>query len=115
MAKKVKKVKKNKYSTGKDQPNNLKNITLFYAQAELDYHELGLLTAYDIEKILSEFLEDSYIQGLKNVLVITGKGQTVKPLVSKLLPKNKYVESFKIAGYFNGQEGAIEVTLVDRL
>ena len=87
----------------------------FLPQAELDFHELGVLTAYDIEKYLNEFLEDCYIAKLKNVLVITGKGNVVRPAVLKLLSelqkKNKFVESFKTAGYFNGQSGAVEVVL----
>lgn len=87
----------------------------FFAQAELDFHNLGVLTSYDIEKHLSEFLEDCFIAKMKEVLVITGKGNVVRPAVLKLLSglskKNQWVESFKTAGYFNGQSGAIEVTL----
>lgn len=87
----------------------------FYAQAELDYHEFGELTQFDIERYLNEFLEDCYIEKLKTVLVITGKGNVVRPAVLKLLSglqkKEKFIESFKTAGYFNGQSGAVEVVL----
>ncbi len=83
----------------------------FPYQAEIDYHNFGILDQYEIEKLLLEFLEDSYISKLKNVLVITGKGKVVRPLVQKLLKGNKFVESFKQAGYYNGQEGAFEVVL----
>lgn len=78
-------------------------------QDRLDYHELGELTSFDIEKYLFDFLEDSYNSGFTKVLVITGKGQVVRPLVQKLLKQNKFVEEFKQAGYFTGQEGAFEV------
>lgn len=94
---------------------NLKNryfiINDFIAQAELDFHEFGELTTYDIEKYLNEFLEDCYISKLQRVLIITGKGKVVRPLVMKLLKINKYVSTFKTAGYFNGQSGALEVEI----
>lgn len=80
-------------------------------QDTLDYHEFGELTSYDIEKYLSDFLEDSYNSNFTKVLVITGKGQVVRPLVQRLLKQNKFVESFKQAGYFTGGEGAFEITL----
>ena len=83
----------------------------FIAEAELDYHEFGQLTPFDIEKILTEFLEDCYIAKYNRVTIITGKGNVVRPLVRKLLKENKFVENFKPAGYFNGQGGAFEVEL----
>ncbi len=86
---------------------------MFISEAELDYHNFGILLPYDVEKILNEFLEDSSIAGYKQVLVITGKGNVVRPLINKLLSRHKLVEKFKQAGYFNGQTGAFEVTLID--
>jgi len=87
------------------------NAFEFIPQAKLDYHEFGILNAYDIEKHLNEFIEDSYISKFTEILIITGKGFVVRPLVNKLLSKNKYVLNFKSAGYFNGQGGAFEVKL----
>lgn len=86
---------------------------MFLADETLDFHELGILDHFDIEKILTEFIENSYNKDHTQVLVITGKGQVVRPLVKKLLEKSKYVEEFRYAGYFNGQSGAFEVTLKD--
>lgn len=83
----------------------------FIADSELDFHGRGLLNEFDIERILNEFIENEYTAGKNYLLVITGKGKVVRPLVKKLLAHNKYVTSFKQAGYFNGQEGAFEVTL----
>jgi DNA-nicking Smr family endonuclease len=83
----------------------------FISDSELDFHDFGILTEYEIEVILNNYIEDSYFLNLKYLLIITGKGKVVRPLVNKLLKTNKYVESHKRAGYFNGQEGAIEVTL----
>ncbi|MCA9381074.1 Smr/MutS family protein [Candidatus Dojkabacteria bacterium] len=79
--------------------------------AELDFHQFGIIDTADIEKILFEFIEDSHYYDKKNLLVITGKGKVVKPLVKKLLGQNPYVKKFKQAGYFNGQEGAFEIEL----
>ncbi|MBN1618472.1 Smr/MutS family protein [Candidatus Dojkabacteria bacterium] len=86
---------------------------VFVADAKLDYHDRGSMTPYEIETILNEFLENSYSAGYHNVLIITGKGQIVRPLIKSLLPKHKLVSRFKFAGYFNGQTGAFEVWLRD--
>jgi len=99
----MKKVKKQKY------PKENLSPFQFIPEDTLDYHDFGELTAFDIEKLLNEFLEDSYIAKYSNVLVITGKGQIVRPLVERLLKTNKFVEKFKSAGHFNGQSGAFEV------
>lgn len=83
----------------------------FVPEDQIDFHQFGLLTSFDIEKYLCEFLEDCYISKMSKVLVITGKGSVVRPAVQKLLKTNKHVHSFKSAGYFNGQSGAFEVEL----
>ena len=89
-----------------------KNLIGFIPEATLDFHEYGVIDHFEIQKILEEFIEDSYISQQKFILVVTGKGKVVRPLVKKLLRENKYVESFKEASYFNGQNGAVEVTLI---
>jgi DNA-nicking Smr family endonuclease len=83
----------------------------FIPDSELDFHNFGVLNAAEIEKLLSEFIEDSYIANKNYLLIITGKGKFVRPLVKNLLRENKYIKSFKTAGYFNGQDGAFEVVL----
>lgn len=82
----------------------------FY-DAELDYHDYGIIDHFEIEKIFEEFIEDSFNAKLTNLLIITGKGVTVRPLVLRLLKSNKYVKSFQFADYYNGQNGAVEVDL----
>lgn len=83
----------------------------FY-DAELDYHEYGILDHFEIEKVFNEFIEDSFNAKHTNLLIITGKGATVRPLVLRFLKNNKYVKSFQFADYYNGQSGAIEVELI---
>lgn len=85
----------------------------FIPQAQLDFHEYGELLAFDIEHILETFIEDSYFSDLQYLLIITGKGHVVRPMVEKLLKENNYVNECKPAGYFNGQSGAFEVVLID--
>lgn len=87
------------------------NAFIFLHDAELDFHSYETLIPYDIEKILFEFIEDSYVAGHSKLLIITGKGRVVRPEVQRLLKGNKLVKEFKSAGYFNGQEGAFEVVL----
>ncbi len=96
----------------KKHKNSLNFYNDFIPQASLDYHNLGILNSYEIEKILMDFFLDCEFMGYKRVLVITGKGKVVKPSVFKLLKQSKKVKEFKTAGYFNGQEGAFEVILL---
>jgi DNA-nicking Smr family endonuclease len=102
-------VKKPKLPKKKFEFNSVED--LFYSQDEFDYHDLGPMTPFDIEENFNRFIEDSYFKMLRYVTIVTGKGQVVRPLVQRLLKTNKYVEKFKNAGYFNGQDGAFEVTL----
>lgn len=95
----------------KIQSNNPLNY--FIPDAQLDFHDYDLLYPYDIEKILLEFIEDNYVDGNRNLLVITGKGRVVKPIVYRKLKDIKFVKNWRIAGYFNGQDGAFEVELID--
>ncbi len=92
--------------------NHIKFENDFLPQATFDYHNLGVLNPYEIEKYLIEFIQDCNFLGYKRILIVTGKGYVVRPLVSKLLKKSREVKEFKQAGYFNGQDGAFEVTLV---
>jgi DNA-nicking Smr family endonuclease len=84
---------------------------LFRHDSQLDFHKYGLIDHFDVEQILSGFIEDEYISGNKALLIITGTGSMVKPTVAKLLKMNKFVKEFGEAGYFNGQKGAYEVIL----
>lgn len=101
----AKKKRKNKY------PSKRYSIEQFVPDDELDFHIFGVINHFDVEKILNEFLEDSEIADNKNLLIIVGKGNVVRPQVRKLLSRHKSVEKFKQAGYFNGQDGAFEVIL----
>ncbi len=84
---------------------------LFQHDSKLDFHKYGKLDHFDIEKILNEFIEDEHNHGHKALLIITGTGMLVKPVVNRLLKTNKLVKEYGEAGYTNGQKGAYEVIL----
>lgn len=84
----------------------------FIPEATFDYHNLGILNSYEIEKYFNEFIQDCEFLGYKRILIITGKGQVIRPQIAKLLKQGRKIKEYKLAGYFNGQEGAYEVTLV---
>lgn len=70
----------------------MKNIKF---DAELDYHDLGILNHFEIEKYLEDFLLDCHVKGHSRLLVVTGKGEVVRPMVLKLLKMNKLVKNFE--------------------
>jgi DNA-nicking Smr family endonuclease len=90
---------------------SLDHLDNFVPEAQLDYHNRGSLSKFEIIQMLEDFLLESYTDGLEKVLIITGKGSVVRPLVTKKLRKSKYVAKSSKAGYYNGQSGAIEVYL----
>lgn len=83
----------------------------FIAQAKFDFHDLDNIDPYEIELCLYRFIQKNYNHNLKKLLVITGKGKVVKPIVRMLLKNHELVIKFSEAGYYNGQGGAFEVIL----
>ena len=87
-------------------------------QAELDFHERGLLTKSEIIKTLDTFIEDSHKKGLRRILVITGKGlhsqnkeAVIKPLALAHLKSHPKISQALLARRDRGGAGAIEATL----
>lgn len=89
----------------------IENFDKYISEATLDYHNFGIIDSYLIEKYLIEFIEECYVKGYHQILVIVGKGFVIRPIVMKLLSKIKEVKSFNYAGYYNGQDGAIEIII----
>ncbi len=83
----------------------------FKVDRELDFHNMGILTREEIKYLVECFLEDSILMGASNVLIVTGRGNTVRPLVRLCLMESKKVASFRIARFFRGGAGAFEVFL----
>lgn len=86
---------------------------IFDYDDKLDFHTFGILRRFEINLHLEHFIEDSYARSYKNLLIITGKGQVVRPIVEKNLKLNKLIFTYRVGGYFNGQDGAFEVELKD--
>ena len=86
--------------------------------ATYDYHTLGLVEPNQINYLCDRFLSESYAEGHKYLLIITGKGISqgqnaglVKKNVFTNLKKNKLVKKFSEAKPQWGGSGAFEVWL----
>lgn len=87
-------------------------------QVTLDFHKAGILTKQEIAALTERFLERASQQGLKKIMIITGKGlhsengeAVIKPLVQKILTTNQYIKTFSWAARQRGGEGAFEINL----
>lgn len=76
-----------------------------------DEVQLHRLTADEAVLKLDRYLNDAFMAGLVRVRVIHGKGTgTLRKVVSEQLSKHPLVNSYRLAGYGEGQEG---VTIVE--
>lgn len=87
----------------------------FIPDATIDFHQYTKLDKLDVEFILNNFIAESFINGFKTILIITGKGKFVREWTKAFLKSReaKYIKSFKIASLENGGDGAFEASLVD--
>lgn len=86
-------------------------------QAQLDYHDFGMMTDQEIKDHAQRFIEQSVKKGFTKVLIITGKGlhsadgPVIRPLLQWFLHKLPQVVSVETARRDRGGEGALEVQL----
>jgi DNA-nicking Smr family endonuclease len=87
---------------------------------KIDFHNYGLIEPNQIKFYFENFIEDSYIQKNKFLLIITGKGESkmsrhglVKKTVLQLIKSNKRILKFTQADDQWGGNGAFEVWLKD--
>lgn len=85
-----------------------------------DFHNLGLIEPNQIRFYFEKFIEDSFTQENKHILIVTGKGITsnnprgiVKEVVTQLLKSNHRILKSKEADEHYGGSGAFEVWLKD--
>jgi len=83
----------------------------FPIQLTLDFHNRGILDAFDIEEIFSVFLDECLTKNRQYVCIICGTGKFVKPTMYKLLKTHHLVDYFKEGGYYTGGKGAFLVKL----
>ena len=86
--------------------------------AIVDLHGKTEIQAYEIIK---NFIKDSYLNNLKSIIIITGKGSNSKgklklktPLWLKSDGISKYVVGFEIMPHNKGGEGALFVKLKNK-
>ena len=78
-------------------------------------------TLYSAKLLLQKFISNCYEKNIRNVLIITGKGQNNKGALKEEVPKwlsdksfNQYVVSFNVAPSQFGGEGALLVRIKNR-
>jgi len=87
-------------------------------QAEFNFHDRGILTQSDMQKLVDEFIEECRDRGLRKVLIITGKGlhsrngsPVIKPFVKKYLQSKSFVSMVYEGRYDRGGSGTLEIIL----
>ena len=78
-------------------------------------------TLYSAKSSLNKFISDCYEKNIRNVLIITGKGQNNKGVLKEEVPKwlndkhlNKFLVNSNVAPKHFGGEGALLVRLKNR-
>ncbi len=78
-------------------------------------------TLYSARKLLQKFMSNCYEKNIRNILIITGKGQNNKGVLKKEVPKwlnekllSKFLVNFSEAPKNFGGEGALLVRLKNR-
>ena len=78
-------------------------------------------TLYSARLLLHKFIFNCYEQNIRNILIITGKGQNNKGALKMEVPKwlsdkffNKFLVNFNVAPRHLGGEGALLVRLKNR-
>ena len=79
-------------------------------------------TLYSAKLLLHKFISNCYEKNIRNILIITGKGQNNKGVLKEEVPKwlndnllNKFLVNFNVAPKHFGGEGALLVRLKNRL
>ena len=100
--------------------NNFKNFMKKKIDPDISL-DLHGYTLYSAKLLLQKFISNCYEKNIRNVLIITGKGQNNKGVLKEEVPKwlrdksfNQYVVSFNVAPSQFGGEGALLVRIKNR-
>ena len=100
--------------------NNFKNFRKKKLEPDISL-DLHGYTLYSAKLFLQNFISNCYEKNIRNVLIITGKGQNNKGALKVEVPKwlsdksfNQYVVSFNVAPSQFGGEGALLVRIKNR-
>ena len=95
-----------------------------FKENKLDQHvslDLHGYTLYSAKVSLHKFLSNCYEKNVRNILIITGKGQNNSGALKKEVPKwltdkflNKHIVSFSFAPRHLGGEGALLVRIKNK-
>ena len=118
-------LKKRKLSNNKiviKKEKSLNSFKNFRKKIEPDISlDLHGYTLYSAKLLLQKFIANCYEKNIRNVLIITGKGQNNKGALKEEVPKwlsdksfNQYVISFNVAPSQYGGEGALSVRIKNR-
>ena len=118
---KKRKLNKNKIVIKKEKSlNSFKNFRIKKIEPDisLDLHGYSL---YSAKLLLQKFISNCYEKNIRNVLIITGKGQNNKGALKEEVPKwlsdkffNKYLINFNMAPRNFGGEGALLVRIKNK-
>ena len=100
--------------------NSFKNFKKKKLEPDISL-DLHGYTLYSAKLLLQKFISNCYEKNIRNVLIITGKGQNNKGALKEEVPKwlsdkffNKYVVNFNVAPSQFGGEGALLVRIKNR-
>ena len=118
---KKRKLSKNKIVIKKEKSlNNFKNFRKKKIEPDISL-DLHGYTLYSAKLLLQKFVSNCYEKNIRNVLIITGKGQNNKGALKEEVPKwlsdkifNKYLINFNIAPRNFGGEGALLIRIKNK-
>ena len=100
--------------------NSFKNFRKKKVEPDISL-DLHGYTLYSAKLLLQKFISNCYEKNIRNVLIITGKGQNNKGALKEEVPKwlsdkffNKYLINFNIAPRNFGGEGALLVRIKNK-
>jgi len=100
--------------------NSLKNFKKKKIEPDISL-DLHGYTLYSAKLLLPKFISNCYEKNIRNVLIITGKGQNNKGALKEEVPEwlsdkllNKYVVNFNVAPTQFGGDGALLVRIKNR-
>ena len=118
---KKRKLNKNKIVIKKEKSlNSFKNFRIKKIEPDISL-DLHGYTLYSAKLLLQKFISNCYEKNIRNVLIITGKGQNNKGALKEEVPKwltdksvNQYVINFNMAPSQFGGEGALLLRIKNR-
>ncbi len=87
-------------------------------QAELDFHDLGILSPQKIYSLADDFIKDAQKNNYTKIAFIVGQGKhskngaVIKPLLQKYLSQDPSIAKVSLGKFAQGGEGVLVVDLL---